>query len=271
LADSLASPQPTALLQFVGRAARPQPLTKQELEATVAAELVVGWDPYYQHQKRFRALPLHKVLALGFPQSDLRSDDLVLRASDGYSVPMRAAQLLDPAAYLAIADLDRPEWEPIGPQAASPAPFYLIWKGEGRSDLTSYPRPWGLVTVERARFEALYPHTAPPAAERTPSIDQGYAIFRRECIRCHAINREGGRVGPELNVPQSIVEYRPLAQLRDYIRNPLRFRYGSMPAHPDLTDGDLDGLIDYFQLMRQHKFDPATTPAPTTNVIKRTP
>jgi len=46
------------------------------------------------------------------------------------------------------------------------------------------------------------------------------------------MNREGGRVGPELNVPQSIVEYRPEAQIKAYIRNPLQFRYGHMPPQP---------------------------------------
>ena len=38
------------------------------------------------------------------------------------------------------------------------------------------------------------------------------------------------------NVPQSIVEYRPEAQIRAYIRNPLTFRYGAMPPHPHLDD-----------------------------------
>ena len=69
------------------------------------------------------------------------------------------------------------------------------------------------------------------------------------------MNREGGRVGPELNVPQSIVEYRPEAQIRAYIRDPKTFRYGNMPAHPSLTDADLDDLISYFKAMKAQKHD----------------
>jgi len=71
-----------------------------------------------------------------------------------------------------------------------------------------------------------------------------------------AVNGEGGRVGPELNVPQSIVEYRPEAQIRAFVRDPQRFRYTQMPANPHLSDADLDALLAYFHHMRAHKHDP---------------
>ena len=62
-------------------------------------------------------------------------------------------------------------------------------------------------------------------------------------------------MGPELNVPQSIVEYRPEAQIREYIKNPGTFRYGAMPAHEDLSSAQLDSLIAYFRAMAQRKHD----------------
>jgi len=88
----------------------------------------------------------------------------------------------------------------------------------------------------------------------------GYDIFRGECIACHAINREGGTVGPELNVPQSIVEYRPAEQIKAYIRDPATFRYTSMPAHPHLSDQQLDALLAYFTAMKALKHDPGRHP-----------
>jgi mono/diheme cytochrome c family protein len=116
--------------------------------------------------------------------------------------------------------------------------------------------------IEVTRFEAAFPHTVPTGEAADSPAMRGFAVFARECVRCHAVNREGGRVGPELNVPQSIVEYRPEAQVRAYIQNPLAFRYGNMPAHPHLTAGDLDGLIAYFRAMSTRKHDPdAARPA----------
>jgi mono/diheme cytochrome c family protein len=248
----------SAQLRFVGTGATAQPLSKEALLAEIKSEVVETNDPYYQRRKRFLALPLAQVLARGFPGVDLRNEELALRALDGYAVPIAGFRLLGPDAYLAVADLDAPQWEPIGPRRVSPAPFYLIWKELGQKDLASYPRPWALFEIERARFSELYPHTVPRLDDSAESAaaQRGFSIFRSDCIRCHAINREGGRVGPELNVPQSIVEYRQVEQLREFIRNPLRFRYSAMPPHPHLTDEDLDGLVAYFRIMSHHKHDP---------------
>lgn len=223
------------------------------------ARVVETSDPYYGARKRFRAVPIAKLLELGFgePLAKLRDDAFMLIALDGYAVPIEAARLLDDHAFVAFDDVDVPGFAPIGPRKVSPLPTYLIWEGEGRSNLESHPRPWQLASIERVSAETLYPHTRPQgAAEGSPAL-RGFHIFRERCIRCHAINREGGSVGPELNVPQSIVAYRPEPQIRAYIQNPLTFRYGAMPANPDLSEADLDALIAYFHAMATQPHDPA--------------
>ena len=229
-----------------------------ELVRDVPPETFTAFDPYYNKKKTYRALPLRPVLERGFRGVgvSLEQQDFVLRAKDGYTVPLSGARLLEPGAYIAIADVDVPAWEPIGPQQASPAPFYVVWRGDQQQDLETHPRPWQLGAIAIARYDVTFPHTVPTGEAPDSPATRGFATFRAECIHCHAINREGGRVGPELNVPQSIVEYRPEAQIRAYVRNPLTFRYGNMPAHPNLTDAQLDELVAYFRAMKDRKHDP---------------
>lgn len=65
------------------------------------------------------------------------------------------------------------------------------------------------------------------------------------------MNQQGGKVGPDLNAPQSIVTYRPEQMIMEFISHPSVYRYTQMPDHPDLTDQDLDNLIAYFEYMNQ--------------------
>jgi mono/diheme cytochrome c family protein len=254
---------PSARLEFRVDGRTVRTLTLGELTAIVGAETVENFDGYYHRAKRFRALRLDRVLGEAFGSAvhePLRSKQFVLRARDGYTVPISGERLLEAGAYLAVRDLDRPGWEPIGPQRANPGPAYLVWREPSQVDLETHPRPWQLAVIEVARIETVFPHTAPAGEPEGSPARAGYAIFTELCIRCHAVNREGGRVGPDLNVPLNVTEYRPEAQIRAYIRNPLTFRYGAMPAHPNLGDRDLDGLVAYLRAMAARKHDPDARP-----------
>ena len=229
----------------------------EQLTSTAAAETWSAYDPYYNKKKSFRAIPLHPLLNRAFgDKANWSKEQFILKAKDGYTVPLEGNRLAEEGVYIAIADTEVPGWEPIGPQRANPGPYYLVWRGEKQQDLTTHPRPWQLATIEITAFEKVFPHTAPTGAQADSAASKGYAVFRTECIRCHAINREGGRIGPDLNVPQSIVEYRPVAQIKQYIRDPKVFRHGNMPAHPHLDDAALDSLIAYFDYMKTKKYDP---------------
>lgn len=224
-------------------------------------------DPYHRRRMRYAALDLRCVLDAGFANAGggdfLRDRGLLLHALDGYTRPVAGRELLAPGGHLAFGEPARlaaadggARFTPIDRRRVDPAPFYLVWTGEGQSDPHSTPWPYQLSRIEVAPFERAFPRTVPRGlAEGDPGW-QGYSLFQRACASCHAINGEGGRVGPDLNVPRSIVEYRPEAQIRAYVRDPSAFRYTSMPAHPDLDDSDLDALIAYFRAMSERKQDP---------------
>ncbi len=226
--------------------------------------LEVGTDPYYGVAKRFRVCPLREVLALGFGDAEaLAEEGFLLRALDGYTRSAEGSQLLDPGAHLAFADADRlargeAGFDPIDRRQVDPAPFYLVWERPEQWDAHAWPWPYQLATIEVASFADRHPHTVPSGAEPGSAEARGYGLFQRECAHCHAINGEGGKVGPELNVPRNILEYRSEPQLRAFIRDPQSFRYTSMPAHGHLSEADLDALLAYLRQMGSQKHDPGT-------------
>lgn len=249
---------PHVALRFEREGAPARTVSLATLADHVAPEVVVANDPNYHARKRFRAVRLDSALAFAFGRSvdALRREHFLLRASDGYTVPIEGSRLLEGGAYLAFDDVDVPGFAAIGPRRVPPGPFYMVWTRDGQSDTEIHPWPWQLTTIALARFEDVYPHVVPTGEPADGPAMRGFGLFRTRCVRCHSINGEGGRVGPDLNVPRSIVEYRPEEQLRAFIRNPAAFRYGAMPAHPDLSDGDLDALLAYFHAMAARKHDP---------------
>ncbi len=226
-------------------------------------------DPYYARAKTYLAYPLACVIELGFgkPVSSLRGENFFLRALDGYIKPASGERLAEPGGWLAFADAEQTDkqkkWEPIDRRQVDPGPFYLVWSGPGQGDPHRHPWPYQLIAIEIAPFEARYPHTIPTGVPAGAPAWTGFAVFRSECVACHAINGEGGTIGPELNLPFSIVEYRPAEQIKRFVRDPAQFRYSSMPANLHLTPAQLDGLVAYFTAMKTRKHDPRRAlPAP---------
>lgn len=249
--------QDTATLRFRENGADRGTFTLSQLKAKVAPETVTGFDPYYQRAKRWQGLPLEPVLRLAFPPfsgAELKNLEFTLRARDGYTVPVSGSRLLEGGAYLAFADADGP-WEPIGTQRADPSPWYLVWKGETQADLNTHPRPWALDSISIEPFEAVFPLVVPKSKD--PRVAEGFSIFRQHCVKCHAINQQGGRVGPELNVPKNVTEYRDEAFLRAWIKNPFAFRISVMPPSPQLSEDDLTALLSYLASMKDSKIDVA--------------
>jgi mono/diheme cytochrome c family protein len=214
---------------------------------------VASFDPYYGQSKQFLGWPAHELLTkLGVGGSDA-SAVVTLKASDGYEVRLPARQLREDSAWFVYLEADGRALPPIGPRAQDPAPFYLIWQGPDQRDLTTHPRPYSIVEVRVGRSEVALAWL-PSGADA--ELVLGQDSFRTRCARCHALNQIGGRVGPDLNVPENILSYRPEAQVRAYILNPATFRYGGMPAHPDLIEPELGRLIRFLKAMGAHRNDP---------------
>lgn len=258
-------------LVFADGAGTEDSIDLEGLRAACGEEDVDIDDPYHERTIRYRALPLRCVLDQGFAArggaAGLADAGMLLRALDGYTRPVAGRTLLEPGGYLAfgetarlVGETEAAPFSPIDRRQVDPAPFYMVWSGDDQGDPHDTPWPYQLARIEVAPFEQAFPATVPTGLSEDAPGWAGYRLFQRACASCHAINGQGGRVGPELNVPRSIVEYRPIAQIKAYIRNPQSFRYTSMPPHPDLGEDDLDALIAYFSAMRVRKQDPFSVP-----------
>lgn len=242
------------------RQSRPvRDLSLTELERRVPPEAVTTLDPYLGGERTYACVPVMRMLDVFFDLApgDARTFDLRLVAKDGYEVFVSGARLESGGACLALRQAGGAPIEPLGPAKADGRPLYLTWPGRDRTDLGSHPRPWAVATIDLDPDRSDLAATAPRAGfAGNSSAGRGHALFVERCVRCHSINQAGGKVGPDLNVPQNILAYRPREQVRAYIRNPATFRYGQMPPHLDLSERDLDALLEYLEEMGDHRADP---------------
>jgi len=242
-------------------------LDRAKLEKDCGARTIEVDDPYYARKMSYVACPLARVLELGFGETpdEFAKQDFVFRARDGYAKPSTGKRLAEPGGFVALADARRAAagesgWEPIDRRQVDPSPFYVVWQGAAQRDTNQYPWPYQLVRIELGSLAQEYPDIVPSSAPAGSEAWQGFDIFKTECVACHAVNGQGGKVGPDLNVPQSIVDYRPIEQIKAYVRDPETFRHTSMPAHTHLTPQQLDQLVAYFRVMSTLKRDPGRMP-----------
>lgn len=228
-------------------------------------EWEIADDVAYKRAMRFRAVPLAALLQ-GLPADAT----LQFVALDGFVAEAQAAPLLsdDPArarAWLAIEDPAQP-WPPLSAQRPSAGPFYLIWLDPQASEIKPEQWPYQIAVIRRMapaaeRYPAMRPAADLPADS---AVLRGFEAFRIHCMTCHTMNGAGdARMGPDLNLPYSPVEYMQGDFLARYIRAPQALRHwpqAKMPSFPErvLSEADLQALLAYLSHMATRKAQSAT-------------
>lgn len=224
-------------------------LSLDQMQQRLRSESLELLDPMYGKTKRYEAFRLAEVMDAAYTASwrEHTDADVALVASDGYEAVASLNKLQESGGYLVFRDLDYPQWEPVGRHQANPGPFYVVWTGPEQTTEHAYPWPWQLAAVRIIRFADRYPAVVPQGADQNSPAYRGFITFKQRCVRCHAMDQQGGAIGPDLNAPRSIVEYRSAMMIKAFIRQPSAFRHSYMPDHTDLSEQQLDQLIAYFQ------------------------
>ncbi len=180
---------------------------------------------------------------------DTSINEVLFICKDGYSASVPFYQLLTEKGFIANKDVDAAlQWDKEINDKFSP--YYLVWDIE--TDDHNHNFPYGIIQIKIINKKAAFANAYPTNA--SPEIEKGFAIFTKNCIKCHAVNKSGGSVGPELNIPKSVVEYWKIEHIKEFIKNPANYRYNSkMPTLNQLTDSDIQSIIDYLTYMSQHK------------------
>ncbi len=226
-------------------------------DSGLKSQIVELYDPYFNKTKRYEAFRLTDVMMRGLAERWQAPEfsDVAFVALDGYQPVMDLERVGEkPEAWLAFRDVDHGSgFEPFGEKKIDFSPYYLVWTGDHQRFTTGYPWPNQVVKIVLLRFQNRYPAVYPKKVKETSDVWQGFRLFRQRCLTCHAMDREGGWLGPDLLMPKGIVTYRDDAFLKAYIRKPSDFRYSKMPDNEDLGGKALDQIIAYLKHQEQHK------------------
>ncbi|WP_460143572.1 c-type cytochrome [Pseudomonas sp. S3_B08] len=235
--------------------------TEELLKHPQLQTLTINNDVSYKKDMTYRAVPLAALLTGVRPE-----DHLQAVALDGFAAELAAAPLLNKdgaRAWLAIEDPARP-WPPLSAGKHSAGPFYLVWTDPQAGNISPEQWPFEVASIKlmapvAQRFPALLPD---PALKADDPVNQGFALFQKNCLACHRLNGAGdAQFGPDLNIPYSPTEYFGADFLKRYIRDPQSLRQWPQAKMPGfsaevLPDTDLEMLVGYLKHMAGRKVKP---------------
>jgi len=106
-----------------------------------------------------------------------------------------------------------------------------------------------LTTITMWGREKVSIKASPTIPELSAQARQGRVVLNAKCAECHGVDGTGGsKKGPPILHPMYRTEIFPDYQFKRSVREGKReknWRFGPMPAMPELSDADLDAAIAF--------------------------
>ncbi|MBM7073310.1 cytochrome c [Shewanella sp. 202IG2-18] len=233
-----------------------QTIKLKDIQKHVPAYEVTLFNPAYKKTITYRAFKFAEVAKLG--KIDIHSSSQIsFIARDGYEAVMSKNILKRfPEPWLAFEELNTKNGEVFslvaeGKEITDPAPFYLMWQQPDSYE--AFPWPFAISQISvNTKYDQYF--ALKPKHKLTAQVERGYFIFKTRCMACHSINLIGGTIGPELNIPKNITEYRSMSFLKAWIKDPSSFRARNrMTNFGKVTEKEIDDVLAYIQYMKNFK------------------
>lgn len=255
-----------ATFQFKSHGKAVRALELDEIRESVGARELTVYDINEQAEVTYIAIPFNKLMEKVYGAQWRSAEEVLFTCVDGYqpSLPRRIFSEYEP--YLAFGkkgDSDFTLTNKLeGSKKVKLAPYYLVWDTSQNKrvlDESSSLWPYQIASVDLVSFEEKYPRIFPPGGA-SKSVLRGFSEFRTRCLSCHAINGDGGKVGPELNYPTNVSEmFRP-EMLKKWLSDPASMRWRTaMPgvsAKTPQRDRVIVDILAYLDAMKAKKIAP---------------
>ena len=182
-------------------------------------------------------------------------DTLLATCGDGYASVYREAFIRQDRPFLVLEiNGQGPErWPPPGLKF-NPGPYVITVSKSVAPAVTGlldpgHKRPWGVTTLELARYNERYADSYRGKwAQLSSRAQLGREIWVNSCASCHAgpgATFGGTKSGQPFAVVQAIAGYNP-ELFRQYVRAPKSVNpQAKMEAHPHYTDDQLAALAAF--------------------------
>jgi mono/diheme cytochrome c family protein len=187
---------------------------------------------------------------------------LLLVCTDGYSIPFDSNVLLSNEwqGLLALRDqaaTGNNYFVPFdhGGEKVDFAPFYLVWSplNGATSTTTASDLPWPYQLTQIRMLQPADYQSAMPPADAPATVQAGFDLYFKQCIKCHSVNGSGGTLGKPLDKANGLAALLASGTVRDDIINiSTRYPLTKMPVYGDSFRAEqLDALVSYLRWVAQ--------------------